>query len=126
MEIAAGEYGYEPAYFRRMLDAGAVDVLQADVTRCGGHHRPARGRPRSATRTSVPLSAHCAPAAARARRAARSAPLRHLEYFHDHARIEQMLFDGVLEPRTARCARTADRPGLGIELEARDAERFAA
>ncbi|HEX9109567.1 MAG TPA: enolase C-terminal domain-like protein, partial [Longimicrobiales bacterium] len=36
MDIAAGEYGYETGYFRRMLQAGAVDVLQADATRCGG------------------------------------------------------------------------------------------
>jgi len=33
MEIAAGEYGYDLFYFRRMLEAGAVDVLQADATR---------------------------------------------------------------------------------------------
>jgi hypothetical protein len=25
--------------------------------------------------------------------------LRHLEYFHDHQRIERMLFDGALDPR---------------------------
>ena len=33
MAIAAGEYGYDAWYFRRMLDAGAVDVLQAEATR---------------------------------------------------------------------------------------------
>ena len=31
MEIAAGEYGPDAASFRRMLAAGAVDVLQADA-----------------------------------------------------------------------------------------------
>src|SRR5581483_3886374 len=36
MEIAAGEYGYDLWYFRRMLEAEAVDVLQADATRCAG------------------------------------------------------------------------------------------
>jgi L-alanine-DL-glutamate epimerase-like enolase superfamily enzyme len=36
MEVAAGEYGYDSFYFRRMLQAGAVDVLQADASRCGG------------------------------------------------------------------------------------------
>ena len=36
MDIAAGEYGYDLPYFRRMLEAGAVDVLQADGTRCAG------------------------------------------------------------------------------------------
>ncbi|NTV11575.1 MAG: mandelate racemase, partial [Zoogloea sp.] len=36
MAISAGEYGYDLPYFRRMAEAGAVDVLQADATRCGG------------------------------------------------------------------------------------------
>src|SRR5665213_3638987 len=36
MDVAAGEYGYTAWYFRRMLDAEAVTVLQADATRCGG------------------------------------------------------------------------------------------
>ena len=36
MELAAGEYGYESFYFRRMLEAQAIDVLQADATRCCG------------------------------------------------------------------------------------------
>ena len=36
MEVTAGEYGYDLPYFRRMLAAGAVDVLQADATRCAG------------------------------------------------------------------------------------------
>lgn len=35
MDIAAGEHGYNVLYFRRMLEADAVDVLQADATRCG-------------------------------------------------------------------------------------------
>lgn len=35
MEITGGEYGFTTGYFRRMLEAGAVDVLQADATRCG-------------------------------------------------------------------------------------------
>src|SRR5439155_12945794 len=36
MQIAAGEYGYDAFYFLQMLQAGAVDVLQADATRCLG------------------------------------------------------------------------------------------
>ena len=69
MEIAAGEYGYELVYFRRMLEAGAVDILQADATRCAAS--PASSRPRrSARRARSPLSAHCAPSLSRARRAA--------------------------------------------------------
>ena len=44
MSIAAGEYGYDPGYFRRMLQAGAVDVMQADATPLLRDHRPAGGR----------------------------------------------------------------------------------
>jgi L-alanine-DL-glutamate epimerase-like enolase superfamily enzyme len=36
MALAAGEYGYDPWYFRDMLTAEAVDILQADATRCLG------------------------------------------------------------------------------------------
>ena len=88
MNIAAGEYGYDLFYFRRMLDAGAVDILQADATRCGANWvYEGRG--------SVPgplpvLSAHTAPSL-HAHVCCASIPVRHLEYFHDHARIEQMI-----------------------------------
>ncbi len=61
MQIAAGEYGYDICYFRRMLEAGATDVQQADGTRClrltGFLQADA-----PCTAFSLPLSAHCAPA----------------------------------------------------------------
>jgi L-alanine-DL-glutamate epimerase-like enolase superfamily enzyme len=123
MDIAAGEYGYDPVYFRRMLEAGAVDVQQADATRCGGITGflvvaalcEAHG---------VELSAHCAPQL-HAHACCAVGPLRHLEYFHDHARLEQMLFDGALTPVDGALRRDPERPGLGIELRTADAERFA-
>jgi len=123
MEIAAGEYGYTVGYFRRMLDAKAVDVIQADITRCGGvtawlqiaalasaHH--------------VDLSGHCAPSCHL--HAACAAPrFRHLEWLHDHVRIEHMLFDGA--PRVHEGAIHPDltRPGVGLEFKERDAAKFA-
>jgi L-alanine-DL-glutamate epimerase-like enolase superfamily enzyme len=60
MEIAAGEYGYDSLYFRCMLEAQAVDVLQLDATRCKGFTGFLAG---SAVAVSFgcPLSAHCAP-----------------------------------------------------------------
>ena len=96
MDIAAGEYGYDLFYFRRMLEAGAVDVLQADATRCAGitgflrvGHSAKRARCRS--RPTARPSLHAHPAC--------SLPtFRHLEYFHDHDRIEHLLFDGALTP----------------------------
>ena len=65
MDIAAGEYGYDLFYFRRMLEAGAVDVLQADATRCGGITGFLARRRRSARRAALPLLGPLRPVAAR-------------------------------------------------------------
>jgi hypothetical protein len=51
-------------------------------------------------------------------------PLRHLEYFHDHVRIEQMFFDGALRPVNGVLYPDVSRPGLGLELKAKDVARF--
>lgn len=122
MSISAGEYGYVPDYFRRMLEAQAVDVLQADATRCCG----ITGFMVAAALCEafhVPLSSHCAPCLhVPATCAAR--PAIHLEYFFDHVRIEEMMFDGVPVLRDGRLAPDLSRPGLGIELKRQDAERF--
>ncbi len=122
MAIAAGEYGYDLFYFRRMLDAGAVDVLQADATRCGG----VTGFMQAAALCSaygVPLSSHCAPSLHLPLMCAAQRGV-HLEYFHDHARIDEMLFDGAVRAKDGLLKPDAQRPGLGVELNARDAERF--
>jgi len=123
MDIAAGEYGYKLDYFERMLAAGAVSCLQADVTRCEGISGFLRVAALCEGR-SLELSAHCGPSIhAHACCAVRS--FRHLEYFHDHARVEPLLFDGVLEPRGGALRPDLSRPGNGLELKCRDAERFA-
>lgn len=122
MEIAAGEYGHDVLAFRRLLEAGAVDVLQADATRCLGisgfmqaaalcwaHH--------------TPLSAHTAPAL-HLHPCLATIQVRHLEYFHDHVRIEGMFFDGVVEPRRGVLYPDTARPGLGLEFKRVDAERY--
>jgi L-alanine-DL-glutamate epimerase-like enolase superfamily enzyme len=124
MEIAAGEYGYDSWYFRRMLEAGAVDVLQADATRCAGFTGFLEAGALCAAH-HLPLSAHCAPAL-HVHIGCAVAPLRHLEYFHDHVRIENMLFDGVLQPREGRLYPDLSRSGIGLELKRADAQRFAA
>ncbi len=122
MDVAAGEYTYTSDDARRMLAANAVDVLQADATRCGGitgflqvgvlceaHH--------------IDLSSHCAPAIHR--HVACAVPrLRHLEWFHDHVRIEQMLFDGAPAARDGAIEPDHGRPGHGLTFKQRDAERF--
>jgi len=123
MEVAAGEYGYDLNYFRRMLDAGAVDVLQADATRCAGITGFLRVGALCESR-GLPLSAHCAPSL-HAHAACAVPNFRHLEYFHDHDRIEHMLFDGALTPTGGALRPDPSRPGLGLEFKRRDAARFA-
>jgi L-alanine-DL-glutamate epimerase-like enolase superfamily enzyme len=122
MDIAAGEYGYVLPDFVRL--AGVVDCLQADVTRCGGITGLLQAGGVAAAR-EIDLSGHCAPAVS-AHAFAAVPNLRHLEYFHDHVRIEAMLFDGVPEPDGGQLRPDRSRPGLGIELKRADAERFAA
>ncbi|QQR47919.1 mandelate racemase [Myxococcus xanthus] len=122
MAVAAGEYGDSGLYFRRMLEAGAVDVLQADATRCLGISGFLQADA-LCDAFGVPLSAHCAPAlhvhvACAARR------LVHIEYFHDHARLERMLFDGVASVGHGTLAPDLSRPGLGLELKRADAARY--
>lgn len=122
MAIAAGEYGYDPGYFRRMLEAGAVDVMQADATRCCGI-TGMQAVAALCTAYEVPFSAHCAPAI-HAHACCGVGPLMHCEYFHTHARVEEMLFDGVLAPVDGALHPDRTRPGLGLELKRSVAQRF--
>lgn len=123
MEIAAGEYGYDRAYFRRMLEAGAVDVLQADATRCLGITGFLVASA-LADAFAVPLSAHTAPAL-HLHPCCAVRNVRHIEWFHDHVRIERLLFDGVVEPEHGMLSPDLSRPGHGLELKQADAERYA-
>ncbi|MGA7329920.1 MAG: enolase C-terminal domain-like protein [Rhodomicrobium sp.] len=123
MQIAAGEYGYDIYYFRRMLEAGATDVQQADATRCLGITGFLQADA-LCTAFSRPLSIHCAPALhLHAALAARS--LWNQEWFHDHDRIEHMLFDGAPVPRDGRISADPSRPGFGLEFKQQDARHFA-
>jgi len=123
LDIAAGEYGYEPFYFRRMLEAGAVDVLQADATRCCGITGFLRAA-RLCDAWGMPMSAHCAPAMHL--HVACAAPrMRHIEWFHDHVRIEQMLFDGAPSLQGGQVAPDLSRPGHGLDFKHDDAQKFA-
>jgi L-alanine-DL-glutamate epimerase-like enolase superfamily enzyme len=124
MEIAAGEYGYDQYYFRRMLDAGAVDVLQADATRCEGITGFMRASV-LAQSFQIPFSAHTAPSI-HSHPCCALTEVRHIEYFHDHARIEHMFFDGAATPVNGYLGPDLSRPGIGLELKRKDAQRFAA
>jgi L-alanine-DL-glutamate epimerase-like enolase superfamily enzyme len=124
MDIAAGEYVFNTDDVRHMLARRAVDVQQADASRCLGvtgflqigvlcdaHH--------------VDLSGHCAPAL-HLHCACAVPRLRHLEWFHDHVRIEQMLFDGAPVAKNGAIRPDLSRPGLGLDFKQQDAERYAA
>jgi L-alanine-DL-glutamate epimerase-like enolase superfamily enzyme len=116
LRVAAGEYGYDPWYFRRMLEAGAVDVLQADVTRClsvTGFLMPAD----LAYARGVPFSAHTAPSV-HCHAGCAAPQISHVEYFWDHARLEPMLFAGVVRPEGGELRPDPVRPGIGLELKA--------
>ena len=122
MDIAAGEYGYSAWYFRRMIDSQAVTVLQADATRCGG----ISGFLHAASlcwAANLPLSAHCGPSMHV--HVCCSAPRAiHLEFFHDHARIERMFFDGFCEPVDGIMSPDRSRPGIGLALKEKDAAKY--
>ena len=121
LDIAAGEYGYVLADFRNLV--GAVDCLQADVTRCGGFTGLLQAAA-LARANGLELSAHCAPQLS-AHGFCAVPNARHLEYFHDHVRIESLLFDGVLEPVNGTLRPDRSRPGHGLELRRADAEHYA-
>ena len=121
-DVTAGEYSWSLADSARLIDAGAVDCLQLDVTRCGGISEFLRGAALAAA-SNLQVSAHCAPNL-HAHVAAAVPNLRHVEYFHDHQRIEQMFFDGVLDPGGGVLTPDPAVPGLGMELRAADAERY--
>jgi L-alanine-DL-glutamate epimerase-like enolase superfamily enzyme len=113
-DVAAGEYGYHLAYFDHLLAAGAVDVLQADVSRCAGITEWLRVAALAAGR-GVALSGHCAQSL-HAHPACAAANVRHLEYFADHARVDRLLFDGVLDPDGGALRPDRSRPGTGLAL----------
>ena len=122
LRIAAGEYNYTLDDPRLLIEAQAVDVMQADVTRCGGitnfvkigslcemHH--------------YPYSAHTAPSI-HASLCCLVNSAENVEYFHDHVRIERMFFDGVITAKNGKLRPDLSRAGLGLELKRSDAEKF--
>jgi L-alanine-DL-glutamate epimerase-like enolase superfamily enzyme len=124
MDIAAGEYGYDPVNLRRMLESKAVDVLQIDATRCLGLSGFLQAAAISRAHFTD-VSAHCAPSM-HAHLGCSVFHFRHLEYFFDHARIEEMFFDGALKPVGGKLVPDLSRPGFGLELKKVDIARFAA
>ena len=121
-DVTAGEYGFDLVYFRRMCASGAVDCLQADVSRCGGITEWLRVAAVAASH-GLQISGHCAPHL-HAHVAAATPNIRHLEWFHDHVRIEAMFFDGTLDPAGGSVRPDPSAPGHGLTLRRADAERY--
>ena len=122
INIAAGEYGYNLPYFEQMLDAEAVDILQADATRCGGISTFIKAG-NVCDAHQLPFSSHCAPRLHL--QAALSLPSFFTgEYFYDHVRIDEMLFDGIQQPVNGALQADMSRPGLGLEFKYKDAKKY--
>ncbi|MBJ7593960.1 MAG: mandelate racemase [Candidatus Dormibacteraeota bacterium] len=122
LEVTAGEYGYHLEYFSAMLAAGSVDVMQADIGRCAGVTEWLRVAATTAA-YKVPFSAHCGPSI-HVHPATVPPNLRHIEYFHDHVRVDHLLFEGVLKPEGGALRPADDRPGIGLSLKEADAAPF--
>ena len=105
-----------------MCEAAAVDCLQVDASRCGGLTEWLRAAAVAAS-YGLEVSGHCAPHL-HAHVAAATPNLRHLEWFHDHVRIENLFFDGTLDPAGGVLRPAADAPGHGLTLRRGDAEPF--
>ena len=122
VDVTAGEYGFDLTYFARMVAAQAVDCLQVDVSRCGGITEWVRVAAVAAA-AGLAVSGHCAPNL-HAHVAASVPNLRHLEYFHDHVRIEDLVFDGALSPQGGALCPDQGRPGLGLDFKDSDAQSY--
>jgi Enolase C-terminal domain-like len=87
-DVAAGEYGCNATYFDRMVDAGAVDCLQIDVTRCGGYTTWPRAAAVAGAQ-GLEISVHWRPQSARPRGRERAASAPHRVPPHRHALLRR-------------------------------------
>ena len=122
IDVAAGEYGYDLFYFDAMCAAGAVDCLQADISRCAGLTEWLRVAALAETH-GLQISGHCAQSL-HLHPACAVDNVRHLEYFADHARLDRILFDGVIDPIGGVLRPDLSRSGLGLELKRSDADPY--
>jgi L-alanine-DL-glutamate epimerase-like enolase superfamily enzyme len=121
VEVTIGEYGFDADYFDRVIRAEAVDVLQADATRCGITGFLQAGALCQANH--LPMSSHCAPSL-HLHVCCALEPVRHMEYFHDHVRIEHLFFDGAATADQGVLRPDLSRPGLGLEFKQQDAHPY--
>ncbi len=122
MDIAAGEYSYTLDDARLLIEAQAVDVMQADVTRCGGVTNFLKIADVCES-YHLPLSAHTSPSI-HATLCCAAVPAVNVEYFFDHVRIEQMFFDGAVQAKDGNLQPDQSQPGFGLRLKQADTDRY--
>lgn len=116
-DVAAGEYAWTLDDVVDLCAAGAVDCLQLHATRCGGYTGWLRAAA-VAQAYHLDVSAHGAPQL-HAPVAAAVPNLRHIEWFHDHVRLEEQVFSGFREARGGVLVVGDERPGHGLSLRER-------
>ncbi len=119
--IASGEYGYDPVYFKNMLQAQAVDILQADATRCCGFTGFLQICHLSKA-FNIPLSSHTAPSI-HLHAALSDSNVCHMEFFHDHVQIEEKYFEGFPLLKDGFLFPHLQRRGHGLELREKEIEK---
>ena len=122
MAIAAGEYSYTREDTRDLLASDAVDVVQADATRCLGVTGWMEAASMAAGHATQ-LSAHTAPSL-HAHLGCAAPAIAHVEWFVDHVRVEPMVFDGVLAPVDGYLRPDPAAPGLGLAIRRPDVDRW--
>jgi L-alanine-DL-glutamate epimerase-like enolase superfamily enzyme len=123
MLVTAGEYTFDPWAAQQLLKAQAVDVLQLDATRCLGFTGALLAAAAAAT-AHVPVSTHTAPQL-HVHLAAGVRDLHSVEWFHDHARVESLLFEDTVQPHDGIVAAKVTRTGNGLVLRATTAKQAA-
>lgn len=122
MDVAAGEYGYDSFYFKDMLLAKSVDVLQIDATRCCGYTGFLQAA-HLGHAFSTPLSSHTAPHVHLP--VCLSNPyVRHMEFFHDHVRIEELFFEGIPKLEQGCLVPHLNLHGHGLSLKKNQAKPY--
>lgn len=121
-DVASGGHGGDLAAFARLVTEGAVDCLVLDATRCGGVTDFVRAAG-VAQAHGLEVSTRGAPHV-HAQLGTVVPNLRHVEWFHDHVRVESMFFDGVLDPRGGVVRIDRSAPGHGLTLRHEEAEPY--
>ncbi len=117
VRVATGEHLYTRWQVKQLLDARAVDVIQADPDWCGGISELVKIAALCSAH-EVPVCAHGHSLHAALHVAAASPPpvFPYVEFLVLHQRSKQRFMKGYLEPQNGTLA-PPSAPGLGIELD---------